>query len=262
VVSTVNNRNLILNTGTGYVGLGTSVPGARLDVVAGDVAARFRRGDSAATGTSAATQAENFFTVGEAAWLRTSSASNPYPVLKLNRHPGSSGMFLEGWNWDGVNAGTRMFHITGAGTFVAGSDFAETFAVESGDLQPGDVVVLAGSGGRVIRKCSTAYDARLVGVYSTRPGVLGAEKGGETRVDPGDIPVAITGIVPTRVTCENGAIHAGDLLTTSTHPGYAMKASGVVTNGLTVYPAGTILGKALRDLEEGKGVIEVLLVQR
>jgi hypothetical protein len=114
----------------------------------------------------------------------------------------------------------------------------------------------------VIRKCSTAYDARLVGVYSTRPGVLGAEKGGETRVDPGDIPVAITGIVPTRVTCENGAIHAGDLLTTSTHPGYAMKASGVVTNGLTVYPAGTILGKALRDLEEGKGVIEVLLVQR
>lgn len=262
VLSTVNNRHLILDTGTGNVGVGTTTPGARIDAVTSGIAGRFRRGTSAATGTFAATHVENFLTTGECAWMRNSSSSNAYPVIKLNRHPSSTGMFVEGINWDGVNASSRAFHITGAGTFVAGSDFAETFTVESGTCEPGDVVVLGGTGGRVIRKCSEPNDPRLVGVYSTRPGILGADKGGETRVDPGDIPVAITGIVPTKVSCENGPVAPGDMLTTSSMRGYAMKATGVLVNGITIYPTGSILGKALRGLEQGEGVIEVLLIQR
>jgi hypothetical protein len=63
----------------------------------------------------------------------------------------------------------------------------------------------------------------------------------------------VVGIVPTKVTAENGSIHAGDLLVTSSTPGRAMK--GTDRNRLT----GAVVGKALGDLETGTGVIEVLV---
>lgn len=102
----------------------------------------------------------------------------------------------------------------------------------------------------------------MVGVYSTRPGVLGADKNGETRIDEHDIPVAITGIVPTKACAENGAIRVGDLLTTSSRSGYAMKATPQTINGVAVYTTGTIIGKALEALDADEGMIKVLIVVR
>jgi hypothetical protein len=67
-----------------------------------------------------------------------------------------------------------------------------------------------------------------------------------------EVPVAITGIVPCKVTSENGPITRGDLLTSSSRPGYAMKATDLQT--------GTILGKALGSLETGSGKIEILVI--
>jgi hypothetical protein len=67
-----------------------------------------------------------------------------------------------------------------------------------------------------------------------------------------EIAVAITGIVPCKVSTENGAIQRGDLLTTSSTPGYAMKA--------TEHKVGTIVGKAMGRLANGKGKIEVLVM--
>ena len=46
-----------------------------------------------------------------------------------------------------------------------------------------------------------------------------------TRVDPNEVPVAIVGIVPTKVSTENGAFRVGDMLTTARTPGYAMRCS-------------------------------------
>ena len=71
-----------------------------------------------------------------------------------------------------------------------------------------------------------------------------------------EIPLALTGIVPCKVSCENGAIRMGDLLVTSSAPGYAMKG----TNKSKML--GAVLGKALQPLTSGKGVIEVLVVQK
>ena len=78
-------------------------------------------------------------------------------------------------------------------------------------------------------------------------------------MDANDIPVAIVGIVPTKVSAENGPIQPGDLLTTATVPGHAMKASPVLVSGVALYPTGTILGKALGSLETGTGLIRVLV---
>lgn len=65
--------------------------------------------------------------------------------------------------------------------------------------------------------------------------------------------MAMVGIVPTKVTAENGPIHTGDLLVASSTPGRAMK--GTERSRLT----GAVVGKALGDLESGNGVIEVLV---
>lgn len=252
---------------TGDVGINTNAPGARMDVVSTSNTAptgRFRKGSTTPTTTYAAMQVENFTSLGEAAWLRNSSSSNTQPVLNLTRHPSSTGNFLEGYNWDGVASGVRKFHINTSGTFVAGSDFAEAFEAVGGKdgFEPGDVVVLSDEGSQAVEKSSRPYDTRVVGVYSTRPGVLGADKNGETRIDEHDIPVAITGIVPTKVCAENGAVRSGDFLTTSSRPGYAMKATPQTINGVEVYPTGTIIGKALGVFDGNEGVIKVLIVVR
>ncbi len=77
-----------------------------------------------------------------------------------------------------------------------------------------------------------------------------------------DIPVAIVGIVPTKVTDENGPIHRGDLLTTSSLAGHAMRAAPTFVNGIAIFPAGTILGKALEPFIGKQGVVKILVMMR
>ncbi|MBI1743910.1 hypothetical protein HYR54_12715 [Candidatus Acetothermia bacterium] len=226
--------------------------------------ARFITQLSTPTFTLAALQVETGATGGEAAWLRITSSANPQPVIKLLKHPSGTNNFLECSNFDSTTETTKC-HINKDGAFVAGSDFAESLPAKDGkaNYEPGDVLVLSVDRPGAVQKSNQPYDPRVAGVYSTRPAVLGAEKGGgETRVDPNEIPVAIVGIVPVKVTAENGEIQPGDLLTTSSVPGYAMKAKAVVVNGIAIYPTGTILGKAVEPLKSGAGVIKVLVMLR
>lgn len=81
----------------------------------------------------------------------------------------------------------------------------------------------------------------------------------EVAANAGKIPLAITGIVPVKASAENGPILPGDLLTTSTLPGHAMKATTVDVGGIAIHRPGTIIGKALEGLTEGTGVIRVLI---
>lgn len=143
------------------------------------------------------------------------------------------------------------------GVLIAGSDFAEALPARGAKnlFSPGDVLVISREQSGAVEKSSKPYDSAVIGVYSTRPAVLGADKGGEIRVDPDDVPVAITGIVPTKVVSEGGPIEPGDLLTTSSTPGHAMKA----TRG---GHAGTVIGKALESFRGTRGVIRVLILMR
>ena len=56
-----------------------------------------------------------------------------------------------------------------------------------------------------------------------------------------------------------GPIQRGDLLTTSSTPGHAMRAEPVDVGGVKIYRPGTILGKALEPLGEGKALIRVFV---
>ena len=56
-----------------------------------------------------------------------------------------------------------------------------------------------------------------------------------------------------KASTENGPIAPGDLLVASATPGHAMKASPNP-------PIGTVIGKALEGLDEGTGVIRILVM--
>jgi hypothetical protein len=152
----------------------------------------------------------------------------------------------------------RSFHINLNGTYVAGSDFAESLPARGNksDYEPGDVLVASTKAAGQVEKTNRPYDVRVAGIYSTRPGMLGAEKAGATRIDAGEVPVAIVGIVPTKVSTINGKIQVGDLLTTSSLPGYAMRCAD------RAKCVGAIVGKALEPLAAGKSVIRVLVMLR
>jgi hypothetical protein len=137
--------------------------------------------------------------------------------------------------------------------FFGGSDLAELIEVEGSftSFEPGDVLVISDDKDRAAALSSQPYSTSVMGIYSTKPGFIGSSHPMSEKFDS-EIPVAITGIVPCKVSTENGAIKRGDLLTTSSTPGYAMKA--------TDPKIGTVLGKALEPLETGKGKIEALII--
>ena len=104
---------------------------------------------------------------------------------------------------------------------------------------------------------STApYSTLVAGIYSTKPGVTGTEHTSEDPKLAAEVPMAVVGIVPCKVSAENGKISRGDLLVTSSTKGYAMRA----TDQSRV--AGALIGKALQPLPSGKGKIEVLVTLR
>lgn len=191
-----------------------------------------------------------------AAYTSSPSTTNHlYPTLYLVQAD-ASGDFVVG---SSSYLGTRYWRVdrTGRGFFdggtqASGADFAEQLAVRGAekDYEPGDVLVISAEADRAVELSAQPFDSTVIGVYSTQPALLA---GAPDQNDPlAGIPVAITGIVPCKVSAENGAIQRGDLLVTARLPGYAMRAGSNP-------PQGTVLGKALGELKAGTGVIQVLV---
>ena len=74
-------------------------------------------------------------------------------------------------------------------------------------------------------------------------------------VPPGQTAIATGGIASCKVDASFGAIAVGDLLTTSSNRGHAMRAGELVEGA-------AILGKAMEPLAEGTGVVRVLVTLR
>jgi hypothetical protein len=173
----------------------------------------------------------------------------------------ANGTILEGRVGDPGTTPTKVFHVTAAGDFYGhtfnpgGADFAEAVDAIGGSsrYEPGDVMMIDETGTRRLTLASEPYSTKVAGIYSTQPGVLASEHQLDDPRISKEVPLAIVGIVPCKVSAENGAIHAGDLLVTSSIPGFAMK--GTDRNRML----GAIVGKALGSLDQGAGTIEVLV---
>jgi hypothetical protein len=193
---------------------------------------------------------------GVALYAATSGAGNDMPALLLV-NTDASGDFVVGAESGG---GTRMFRVdrTGRGFFnggyqASGADFAEQLDLVGEESEPGDVLVISNAADRAVELAAASFSTAVIGIHSTEPALLGGAPDADEPL--GGIPVAITGIVPCKVTTKNGAIGRGDLLVTSSVPGHAMRAGGNP-------PAGTVLGKAMQALDEGTGVIDVYVSAR
>jgi hypothetical protein len=161
----------------------------------------------------------------------------------------------------GAVNGTHKFRVDGngkgyfdGGEQTGGADFAESVAI-GGDPSlrgPGDLLVVDSNAARQLALSSQAYSTLVAGIYSTKPGVLATPHSMNETV-ANEIPLAIVGIVPCKVSAENGPIQPGDLLVSSSTPGHAMKGTD---RGRML---GAVVGKALEPLSEGKGVIQVLV---
>jgi hypothetical protein len=138
---------------------------------------------------------------------------------------------------------------------LAGADYAESVDVtgDRSQYEPGDVLTIAPGVVRSFREAAEPYSKLVAGIYSTKPGVLGKQATTDADHLKDEVPLAMVGIVPTKVSAENGPIQIGDLLVTSTKAGYAMKGTDPSKM------LGAVLGKALGALDSGTGMIEVLV---
>jgi hypothetical protein len=134
------------------------------------------------------------------------------------------------------------------------ADCAEDFELASDlpEASPGSVMVLDEAG--TIRPCSKSYDKHAIGVVSGAGPYRPAIVFDRVETPKQRLPISLVGKVCCMVDATFGAIKVGDMLTTSSTVGHAMKAA----DPSKAY--GAVIGKALGRLSEGKGLIPILVV--
>ncbi|MGV0025313.1 hypothetical protein [Phormidesmis priestleyi] len=215
--------NVLSLAPSGKVGIGTSAPTLGLDVR------------------------------GNAMWIGSGDSSQTLGGWRLGRWPdypqANTWVYLsraDSTTYQDLAVGALW--AGGALRFGTADDVAEMTPVKADDeLEPGDVVVIAEPpDDRVLLKRSyQPYDTKVAGVVSDAK-TAGLVIGGShpTDIARKDVkPLALAGRVLTKVTTENGSIQVGDLLVTSSNPGYAMKAT----------QPGHTLGKALQSFVDDRG---------
>ena len=165
-----------------------------------------------------------------------------------NQHPA---LTVQGMNYD-----IPSLEVVGKARVdvlqITGADLAEKFPV-SEPVKPGMVVVIDPDSPGQLRLSRTAYDRRVAGVVSGANDLpAGTILGYLPGLDDAP-PIALTGRVWVHCDSAGGPIEPGNMLTTSNTPGHAMR--------VTDYSAGqgAIIGKAMTPLEEGSGLVLVLV---
>jgi hypothetical protein len=253
----------------GALGIGVETPGDALDV-AGEV--DITSGDYHET-----LDVQNTYSAGVGRVVnfdRTEDPSTANDILEISV-PATAPDNFQFIECD--RGGVIEWAVQGNGTTTARAahisqdvQLSEMMAVRGGarSTEPGDVMVIDPASGRTLARSYEARSTLVAGIYCAEPGLVGSSRGwvrdGATdegraatysledmAAEFGEIPLALVGVVPCRVSAENGAISPGDLLVTSGTPGHAMRDAS---------PApGTIVGKALGRLDVGTGTIDVLV---
>jgi len=135
---------------------------------------------------------------------------------------------------------------------LQGKDCAEDFDLVGHELAaPGTVMVMGEAG--AVAPCRRAYDRRVAGVVSGAGDLKsGIVLGRRLAAEP-CATIALIGTVYCHVDADEAAIEIGDLLTTSATEGHAMKAED------RDRAFGAVIGKAMRGLPSGRGLIPVLI---
>jgi hypothetical protein len=182
----------------------------------------------------------------------------------------------------GVNGYARVYGDLTVEGLIYGT--LAPLAINAGfePLQRGDVVVVVGMDTPLhgntpvmrVMKATPETASAIVGVVSvlyesydrtpeevTEGQVPGRFNHEVTTIQPGEyLGVVTEGVFQwLKVDASNMPIHAGDLLSISSTAGVAAKAQQITIDGYSFYAPGTIIGKALQDLDSGTGIIAVFV---
>jgi hypothetical protein len=139
-----------------------------------------------------------------------------------------------------------------------GADLAEYFDVLTDDgaeelIEPGTIVSIHPGFPGKLQQTTQAYDRKIAGIVSGANGIdPGMVMSQDNSIASGNHAVALTGRVYVKATDANGTIKPGDFLTSSSKPGYAMKAKNMKK------AKGAIIGKAMTGLDS-EGYVLVLI---
>lgn len=224
---------LVVHGPTGRVGIGTVSPQEKFVVAGGG--ARIN-GVSVGTDVAGINYAFEYETVGVAQTNFNLRLQSPNAII---------------FHTGGTSPGEKVIITADGDIRLLGADCAEFFeADDPAAIEPGTVLVIGENGN--LRACDLEYDRRVAGVASgagsTKPAIVLDQGAADTGV-----PVALSGKVHCKAEADASPIEVGDLLTTSSTAGHAMKA------GDARRYLGSILGKALAPLPEGRGLIPVLV---
>jgi len=254
----------------GNVGIGTTEPTYKLDVTGGI---------HSTTGiTSDGTFAFIIGTTGFAylpsntshiAYYKKSGTYEYYWRKSDNGYPGGANdstlamlndngrFYVSGSIGIGTTAPSYKLGVVGTGAatggwVTGGPDIAENYPTYDLSIEAGDIVAPDPQNPNFIVKTSQSYQNSLIGVISTNPGFI--MTGNDDFFTSGKISkdnerlVALAGRVPVKVSTENGEIKVGDLLTSSSKPGVAMKAT----------EPGRVIGIALEPYN-GEGIGKIMV---
>jgi hypothetical protein len=245
-VTDQNGKTTPLTLSTDKVGIGTNRPENRLHVGSGSTSIHPSRVNAVVASNSPDAGVAIAQNSGVNVLLQASGAGGYLGTT--SNHP----LVLRTNDSDRVVVDTNgNVHVTGD-IMLANADCAEDFDIaETEPVEPGTVMVVGEEG--VLHESRQAYDKCVAGVVSGagnyKPGiVLDKQQAPSSRK-----PIALLGKVYSKVDASYAPIEVGDLLTTSPPPGHAMKAN----DPLKAF--GAVIGKALRPLAAGQGLIPILI---
>jgi hypothetical protein len=169
-----------------------------------------------------------------------SNPNSPTAALHAKHDGGKLAALLEG-----------NVEVTGD-LILAGADVAESLDAAEG-IAAGQIVVIGEDG--QLQACSMPYDTSVAGIVSgagdLKPAaIMSGSKSGRS------VPLALVGTVWCFADASCEPIAPGDLLTTSSLSGHAMRAIDKARI------PGAVVGKALSALNSGTGLVRVLVSPR
>jgi hypothetical protein len=262
VVGGTADTKFVVNTASGHVGVGVDDPQVLFAVNgAGSegsgqtgtdyVVASFKNKESSHSAVSI--DAVDGYdsrlylaSAGQARWalMNDDSGGDEFEIRTVEEATGTNARFRV--KRDGT---TEVYKLR----ILGGADLVEPFCTGIERLEPGTVVTIDPERPGELRASNCSYDTKVAGVVSgaggVEPGLMLSQHG---VLDQGS-PIALTGRVYVRCTTEGGAIRPGDLLTTASSSGQAMRAAD------RARAPGAVLGKAMTGLQEGSGLVLVLV---